>query len=450
VFIDVYRDLWANLGECRMSRLAAVICCVAVGLVSFINYVSAAEFTVDKTDRGVTINLDGKLFTEYLIKSGKKPILWPIIGPTGKPMTRAYPMDETGAKTRDERDHPHHRSLWFSHGAVNGADLWMEQQNSGSTEHQEFVEVSGGKTAKIVTKNDWLDKNGKKLAEDERALTFSTDGDNRVIDFDITIKATAGELKLGDTKEGTFAIRVPDDFRLTAKKGGRIVNSDGTEGKDAWGKPASWVDYEGPIDGETCGIAILNHPSSYGYPTHWHVRDYGLFAANPFGLHDFNGGKGQRGDVTLKDGEAMKLRYRIILHKGDEKDAGIGGAFEKYSAKLSRVFGRVQIDGQPLKHGTVMFIPESGRFATGSLDENGEYELTTFEKGDGAVQGKYRVAINAGEAIGPGKILWHAPKKYSDPDLYGVEMSVGKQDNEIGFNLGWKGGKPFIEAVADK
>jgi hypothetical protein len=145
----------------------------------------------------------------------------------------------------------------------------------------------------------------------------------------------------------------------------------------------------------------------------------------------------------------MKLRYRVIFHKGDEKNAGIANAFEKYSVKVSRVHGRVRIDGQPLKYGTVMFIPEKGRFATGSLDENGEYELTTFEKGDGAVMGKYRVAINAGEAIGPGKTLWHAPKKYSDPNQYGVVTDVGKGDNEIGFNLGWKGGAPFVETVDD-
>ena len=118
----------------------------------------ASEFTVEKSDKGVTVKLDGKVFTEYLIKSGKKPILWPIIGPAGKPMTRAWPMDEADAVTKD---HPHHRSLWFSHGDVDGSDLWAEGKGTGSTEHREFVEVAGGKKAKIVTKNDWLDKAGK-------------------------------------------------------------------------------------------------------------------------------------------------------------------------------------------------------------------------------------------------------------------------------------------------
>jgi hypothetical protein len=318
-----------------MHRFAVPSCFFQAVVVICFTYVAiapatASEFTLEKNDKGVTVKLDGKLFTEYLIKSGKKPVLWPIVGPTGKPMTRAWPMEDANAVTKD---HPHHRSFWFSHGDVSGSDLWGEGKGTGSSEHRKFVDVAGGKAGKIVTQNDWLDKDGKKLGEDERTLTFSTDGDSRIIDFDIVIKATEGALKLGDTKEGTFALRVPDDFRVTAKKGGRIVTSEGTTDKEASGKPAAWVDYEGPVGGETLGIAILNHPSSYGYPTHWHVRDYGLFAANPFGLYDFNGGKGEKGTVTLKPGETMKLRYRVIFHRGDEKAARLSEKFSEYMAK---------------------------------------------------------------------------------------------------------------------
>ncbi|MCC7086465.1 MAG: PmoA family protein [Pirellulales bacterium] len=316
-----------------------------IGLATSL-HTTAAEFKVHTTDRGVTVDLDGKLFTEYLIKSGRKPILWPIIGPTGKAMTRAWPMDDAGAVSKD---HSHHRSFWFSHGNVNGNDLWGEGKGTGSTEHREFIEVSGGKIAKIITKNDWLDHHGKKLAEDERTLKFSTDGNSRIIDFDITIKATVGDLKLGDTKEGTFALRVPDDFRLTANKDGRIVNSNGVEGVETWGKTASWVDYEGQIEAQTLGIAILNHPSSYGYPTHWHVRDYGLFAANPFGLHDFNGGNGESGEVSIKQGDTLHLRYRVILHQGNDTDAKIAEKFKEYSAvetsTLAPVKRKVAING---------------------------------------------------------------------------------------------------------
>jgi hypothetical protein len=416
-------------------------------------FVLAGEFTATKTDRGVTVNLDGKLFTEYLIKSGKKPVLWPIIGPTGKPMTRGWPMDGTNPAAKDERDHPWHRSLWFTHGDVNGADLWMDNEGGGSEEHREFVEVSSGKTAKIITKNDWLDKKGKKLAEDERTLTFSTDGDSRIIDFDIVVKASEGKLKFGDTKEGSFGIRVPNDFRLTANKGGRIVNSEGVEGKATWGKPAAWVDYEGAIDGETCGIAVLNHPSSYGYPTHWHVRDYGLFAANPFGLHDFNGRKGDKGDVTLKPGETLKLRYRVIFHKGNEKDARIAESFQEYAdagkPALSPARGRVLIDGKPLTYGYVRFVPENFRASTGKLDQNGNFVLSCFAEGDGAAVGSHRVEILAAEAVSPTKTRWHAPKKYAASATSGITIKVVEGKNEFELNLTWNGGQPFVEANSD-
>ena len=230
----------------------------------------------------------------------------------------------------ETNDHPHQRSLWFTHGNVNGNDLWSELPIAGSTVHRKFLDVSGGSQAKIVSVNDWLDKNGNKLCEDQRTIIGGVDGDNRYIDFDIIIKAVDKPVTFGDTKEGSFGIRVPDSMRVDAKRGGRIVNANGTTDDHAWGKAATWVDYHGPVEGETLGIAILNHPSSYGFPTHWHVRPYGLFAANPFGLHDFDG-LAANGSHTLKPGETMTFRYRVILHKGDEKEGHIAESFAKYS-----------------------------------------------------------------------------------------------------------------------
>jgi len=335
-----------RVAQC-LSTIAAMVAAFAA------TSLTAADFTVEKTDKGVTVKLDGQLLTEYLLQSGKKPALWPIIGPTGKPMTRPWPMDKSetdaapqesvtsanGAKAAGKaltKDHPHHRSLWFGHQKVNDANVWLEtgSGNVGSQQHREFKEVTGGKQAKIVTVNDWLDKDGKKLCEDERTITCSVDGDKRIIDFDIVIKATAGDVTFGDDKDGLFAVRVPDSMRVEAKKGGTFVNSKGgVDEAGAWGKTADWIDYHGPVDGETLGIAILNHPSSYGYPTHWHTRNYGLFAANPFGLKEFEPGAGVDGSHTVKAGDTLKFRYRVVFHKGNEKDAHIAEAFAKYSAE---------------------------------------------------------------------------------------------------------------------
>ena len=127
----------------------------------------------------------------------------------------------------------------------------------------------------------------------------------------------------------TFALRVATSMDVTAKKGGKIVTSEGLTDKAAWGKPATWVDYTGPIGSETFGIAILNHPDSFRAPTTWHVRDYGLFAANPFGWHDF--GQKQSGEFKLAPGESIRFGYRVILHKGATDPAELARAFRTYA-----------------------------------------------------------------------------------------------------------------------
>ena len=285
---------------------------------------AAAEITAERCEKGVVVKIDATPFTEYVVDFNGTPILWPIIGPTGKPMTRSYPM----AEGPDERkDHVHHRSMWFTHGDVNGLTFWHKE----TIKHREFVKIESGERAVVVTRNDWLAPDGKKVCEDERALTFGTDGDSRWIDFDITLKAADAPVKFGDTKEGTMAVRVAASMKVDAKQGGRIVNSEGQADGQAWGKQAAWVDYHGPVDGQKVGIAILNHPSSFRFPTYWHVRTYGLFAANPFGLHHFRGSREVDGSHRLAPGETISLRYRVLLHLGDEKTGKVAEAFAAYS-----------------------------------------------------------------------------------------------------------------------
>jgi hypothetical protein len=290
----------------------------------------AAEVTAEKSPHGVTVKIDGQPFTEYLIDSGTKPIIWPIFGPTGKPVTRPWPNE---GKPQETKDHPHHRSLWFTHGSVNGIDFWTDKpiEKRGRVVHREFTTIKSGPTAEIVARNDWLSPQGKKVMEDQCRLLFGTDGTSRWIDYTVTLRASEGPMEFGDTKEGTFGLRVADTMRVEGKKGGKIVNSRGQVGeKECWGKPAEWVDYQGPIDGETIGIAIMNHPSSFRYPTGWHVRNYGLFAANPFAEHEFAGDTSHPVSYTLPKEKEITLRYRILLHPGDEKQGKVAEAFAEY------------------------------------------------------------------------------------------------------------------------
>jgi len=287
---------------------------------------------------GCDITIDGKPFAGYRKDFNGTPILWPVFGPNDMPMTRAYPMktDVPG----ETSDHPHHRSIWFTHDDVNGNQFW----GGGSIiEHQEFLKAEcDGKTATLVTKNHWLDKPTKAvILSDIRTMTFGMLEEHRCIDFDVVLTAEQDKVTVGDTKEGTFGIRIPTSMDVDSKKtnpelGGTIVNAQGDKDDKAWGKRSDWVDYSGPVaspvvKGQVAGIAIFNHPSSFRYPTWWHVRTYGLFAANPFGIKDFEPELKTDGTVVLKKGESLRFSYRMIFHSGDAASLDLGKLFHEYS-----------------------------------------------------------------------------------------------------------------------
>lgn len=302
-----------------------------------------AEMTLEKTGYGYEIKVDGKLFTAYRTDAyNGMPLLWPIVGPSGHRMTREYPLNQD-APLCEAKDHPHHRSLWFDHGEVSDAegkieDFWA--LGKGTIKHKGFIKAScDGKSALLVTANDWVARDGKILCSDERTLRFASQPDRRTIDFTVKITAADSKILFGDTKEGTFGIRVPGSMDVDAKKrakkliasgtpaadvdwwGGTILNSLGDKDEAAWAKRADWVDYSGPVEDaahgrKTVGITVMNHPSSFRYPTYWHVRAYGLFAANPFGVHDFEKKTEKAGALEMKAGEAITLRYLVLLHEG--------------------------------------------------------------------------------------------------------------------------------------
>lgn len=292
--------------------------------------IAPVSYSVDSSREGeIAVLRDGKMVTQLFARNGSKPILWPLVGPDGVHLSRAYPM--TAAKPGEAEDHIHHRSLWFTHGEVNGIDFWAEGEGRGIIKQTDATVLETGSQVVIETMNEWLASDGKRVLSDKRKLTFHDEQGCSAIDFDIQLLATDGPVQFGDTKEGSFGIRVAGPLKVDAKLGGKITNSRGEEDGQTWGKPAEWVDYTGPIDGKTYGIAILNHPSSFAFPTRWHVRTYGLFAANPFGVHHFVGGEPTAG-VNLPAGDTMSIRYRILLHAGTTADADIPSAWKRYEA----------------------------------------------------------------------------------------------------------------------
>ncbi len=277
------------------------------------------------------IEIDGRFFSNYIYEGLSRPVLYPVMGPAGLPVTRNWPM---GHQEGEAKDHPHHRSLWYAHGEINGHDFWSESDRAGTTEHLYFKEiVSRRKLGRIVSVNRLVARDGTVVATDTRTITIHHGPDTeRRLDFDISIHASHGPLVLGDTKEGSMAIRLAPTMRLRGEVGrGRILNSEGVADGEAWGKRARWVDYYGPVRGRTVGVAIFDHPGNPRHPTWWHVRDYGLFAANPFGIHDFERRPRGEGDYAVAPKRSATWRYRFYMHLGPPVAADIEKEYKAYS-----------------------------------------------------------------------------------------------------------------------
>jgi hypothetical protein len=318
----------------------ALACTTLPAFSSFPGTAVADDVKITDDGSKAVVTIDGKPFTEYRYSGYAKPILYPVYGPGQKPMTRNYPMVK--GVDNEATDHPHHKSIWYTHDEVNGIRFWMED-GEGKAEKQAGTQVPTKLEIKgntIVTTNDWKAPDGDTVCSDKRVLTFGTDGDARYIDYEVTWIASSGDVTIGDTKEGTMGIRTHPKLRLNATPkrgnhtaGGHSINSEGVTGKAMWGKRAAWVDYWGEIDGQVTGVAIFDHPDNPRHPTWWHARDYGLVAANPFGVNHFEGKPDGTGDMTLPAGETLTFRYRFLFHPGDAEAADIAKRYKQYAGK---------------------------------------------------------------------------------------------------------------------
>ena len=279
------------------------------------------------------ITVDGGLFTEYHYQDAARPYFYPVIGPDASPMTRNWPMNSPEG---EEHDHVHHKSLWFAHGLVNGQDFWGEEKGAGKIVHDGFTQIkSGAKEGVIKSKDKWIAADGTIVCTDDRTFRIYDRPGMRLFDFEVTIHASHGDVTFQDTKEGSMAIRLAETMRLKGKVGhGHIVNSEGVRDGETWGKRADWCDYYGPVNGKIVGVAIFDNPKNPRHPTTWHVRDYGLFAANPFGLHEF-GPKLPKGagDMKIPEGKSVTFRYRFYMHEGDEKQGHVAEMYQEYANK---------------------------------------------------------------------------------------------------------------------
>ncbi len=313
----------------RMKRclLPALVCLAAIMLSPSTGHSQTTVKILSGKEKGIAVMIGDELFTKLDIDNYRRPILYPVYGPGETPMTRNHPMklDVEG----EAKDHPHHKSIWCGHGLINGISFWHEEGQI-KVDYSKPVSISmdNGK-ATIGFGCNYVDGQYRLVCKDETRISFSElENGARAIDWDVTIHASERDLLFGDTKEGMMAIRTHPSLRID--KGAVAVNSGGTEGKDIWGKHAEWVDYSAKVEGNHVGVAIFDHPENLRHPTTWHARAYGLVAANPFGMHHFEGKEKGAGDFKLAKGESVRFQYRIVLHSGDAEAAKIGELYDNY------------------------------------------------------------------------------------------------------------------------
>ncbi|MBC8164636.1 MAG: PmoA family protein [Bryobacteraceae bacterium] len=291
-----------------------------------------AEVRLERKPDRIDVNIDGAPFTTfYFGADAAKPYLHPLRTADGTIVTRRWPMETVEGESHD---HPHHTGLWFSHDDVNGVAFWANNKPGpkiGKIVLDKIVKVESGQKMGVIEGDfHWNDAAGKTILNEHRTMTFYADPKNRTVDIDIQLSPESVPVKFGDTKEGTFAIRLSD--KLTEKgKGGLMTNAEGKSGmKAVWGKPSPWVDYAGTVDDKPLGIAILDHPQNPKHPSYWHSRDYGLFAANPFGERDYFSDKSRDGSLTIEPGKSLRFRYRVIVHPGLTADSDIAKLYQSY------------------------------------------------------------------------------------------------------------------------
>jgi hypothetical protein len=290
---------------------------------------------VDAEGGLLDVRAGDQLITSYHYKQGlARPFLHPLIGPAERPVTRHVDLAQ---RQTPEFDHIHHRSVWVAHGDVNGTDNWSEERGHGRTAHRAFVLREAGPVyARFAAEGQWLTASGQPLLDELRRITvYRRLSDERLLlDLDVTLTAAHGPVRFGDTKEGgLLSVRVAST--MTGARGGLIENSYGalTE-TEAWGRPAQWCDYSGPAgesDPAVVGIAVLDHPLNPRHPTHWHVRDYGLMTANPFGLATFYSDPSRDGSLQLPAGNALTFRYRMVIHPGNAAQGAVRAAYLDYA-----------------------------------------------------------------------------------------------------------------------
>jgi hypothetical protein len=318
-----------------------------ISLIIFSSSVAQNEMVKivkEKNENKINIFIGQKLFTSFLYPDTlEKPVLYPIYASDGRMITRGFPVHPLPG---DPTDHPHHLGLWLTYENVNGLDFWNnsyaiaaeKKSLYGWIKTDRILKTSGGEKGILSYNANWTNRKNDVLLEETTHFEFSGGPHQRIIDR-ITILKANTNVSFTDAKDGMLGLRVAHELQIpytkdqkfTDDKGnvtivkvsadstanGNYLTSEGKQGDDAWSTRAVWCKMYGKMGNDSISIAIIDHPANPNYPTFWHARGYGLFAANPLGEKIFTNGKSEK-NLQLKKGESVRFYYRIVIEDGDK------------------------------------------------------------------------------------------------------------------------------------
>jgi hypothetical protein len=325
-----------------MKKIITVLLSAAISFTAM----SQKGFTIteQKELKQIDILFNGKLLTAYCYyDSGRKPILFPVNTVDGITVTRQYPINKIAG---ERTDHPHHTGIWLNYESVNGLDFWnnstaidpAKRNAYGTIRHQKITgKKTTNNTASLQVAATWIRPDEKILLNEVTSFNFSVKGNDLIIDRITSLTATDTTVVFKDVKDGMLGIRVARELELPSKEkssfiddkgnvtlvppsgagvSGMYYSSEGLKGDSVWGTKGRWAMLTGVKDGKNITIGIVDHPSNVGYPTYWHARGYGLFAANPLGRKIFSNGKEEL-NFSLQPKQSVTFRYRIIIRSGN-------------------------------------------------------------------------------------------------------------------------------------
>lgn len=328
----------------RITAVVIVLC--AMTFCSVITSAQERGVRVVKNEaaRRVDVFVNGQPFTSYVWPEKLKvPVLYPLRTAQGTIVTRGFPLEP---RAGERVDHPHHAGFWFNYGNVNGVDFWnnsvalpaAEQKKMGTVVHRRITRTSGGKDrGQLDVEMEWVMPDGQPILREATTFVFHAGPNLRGVDRITTLTALDKRVLFHDNKEGMLGMRVrreleqpsneplvftdasgkPTTVKVLDNSGvtGLYHSSEGKTGDAVWGTRGRWTMLTGKVDQEPIALVIFDHPKNTGYPTYWHARGYGLFAANPLGQEVFSNGK-EKLDFTLEPKQSVTFRYRLLILSG--------------------------------------------------------------------------------------------------------------------------------------